>query len=67
LTFLAQNDCNCNLIDRFESVIVVIIVIELKWCNWSNSGSRYGAYEPRSSKMKCAIMHSFFYWPDSGP
>jgi len=51
LTFLAQNDCNCNLIDRFESVIVVIIVIELKWCNWSNSGSRYGAYEPRSSKM----------------
>jgi len=37
LIFLAQN--NCNVIDRFEIVIVIIIVIELKWCNWSNSAS----------------------------
>jgi len=38
LIFLALNNCNCNVIDKFESVIVIIIVIELKWCNWSNSG-----------------------------
>jgi len=29
--FLEHN--NCNVIDKFEGEIV----IELKWCNWSNS------------------------------
>jgi len=28
--FLAQNNCNCNVIDKFEGVIAIVIVIELK-------------------------------------
>jgi len=42
---LAQNNCNCNVIDKFEGVIA--IAIELKWCNWSNSGLRV------SNKSSC--------------
>jgi len=41
LRFLAQSNCNCNVIEKFGGVIVVVIIIEQIWCYWSNSGSHH--------------------------
>jgi len=48
--FSAQN--NCNVIDKFQGVIV----IQLKWCNWSNSAIRN-----KNRKFSCVLYaHSQF-------
>jgi len=39
LRFLAQSNCNCNVIEKFGGVIVIVIIFEQIWCNWSNSDS----------------------------
>jgi len=35
LRFVTQS--NCNVIEKVEGVIVIVIIIEQIWCNWSNS------------------------------
>ena len=52
LRFLAQN--NCNIIENFEGVIVIAIIMELIWCNWSNSGLR-NLFVPKCPR----INHAF--------
>jgi len=58
--FLAQNNCNCNVIDKFEGVIVIIIVIELKWCNWSNSGINWFEWTLKARGQQKWGCGSFF-------